>query len=539
MPEWLIPALATALPLAELLTALALLPQATALYGAIGAAALLALFIGAVGVSLLRGRRPDCHCFGQLHSEPVGWQVLARNAVLLFAAGFVIVRGWPGAGAGAGDWFLSLTSAWRVVVAGVLLGVTAYAIQAIKRARMQRDAPLVGDWTSFGLPVGQAAPEFSLPDLDGNVVSLSMLRAPGKSVLLIFTDPHCGSCMTLLPDIAQWQREHAESATLAVISRDTPEANRAKLAGHAISRVLLQTDREVAKAFGVPFTPGAVLVRADGTMGNLPMPGDSAVRKMMADVAASGGVGGFELGAPAPDFSLPDLEERVLTLVHLRGRATVLLFWDPACTYCQQLLGQIRFWEARSLTERPQLLVISKGDSAVNATQGFSAPVVLDHEFAVGTQYGVTGTPSAVLVDEEGRRASAVAVGGMAILKLIGQPDLLSLSSATSAVKETDSDASAQATLPTGARPLQRNCVHDEMLADGSLVLYNGCRQQVLTLNPTAALVWEYCDGEHDVEAIIDEIAGVFPSAPRPDVDVRTMLDSFLQTGLIEPRPAN
>ena len=39
VPEWLIPALATALPLAELLTALALLPQATALYGAIGAAA--------------------------------------------------------------------------------------------------------------------------------------------------------------------------------------------------------------------------------------------------------------------------------------------------------------------------------------------------------------------------------------------------------------------------------------------------------------------------------------------------------------------
>jgi len=87
---------------------------------------------------------------------------------------------------------------------------------------------------------------------------------------------------------------------------------------------------------------------------------------------------------------------------------------------------------------------------------------------------------------------------------------------------------------PAAAHLLASNGrVHDEMLADGSLVLYNGCRQQVLTLNPTAALVWEYCDGEHSVDAIVDEIAGVFPSEPRPDLDVRTMLDSFLQTGLI------
>ncbi len=83
---------------------------------------------------------------------------------------------------------------------------------------------MVADWTSFSLPVGQAAPEFSLPDLDGNPVTLAMLRSPGKPVLLVFTDPHCNPCMALLPDIAQWQREQAGHATVAVISRDTPEA---------------------------------------------------------------------------------------------------------------------------------------------------------------------------------------------------------------------------------------------------------------------------------------------------------------------------
>jgi len=523
VPTRLIPALAVALPVVELVTALALLPQATAIYGAIGAAALLCAFIGAVSVSLLRGRRPDCHCFGQLHSEPIGWQVLARNGALLFAALFVIVQGWPTGGAGAGDWLLSLTPVWRTVVAGLIIGIAAYTFRATRQAQAPRDAPLVPDWHSSGIPIGQPAPEFSLPDLDGTFVTLSMLRAPGKPVLLVFIDPHCNPCMALLPDIAQWQRELTALVTVAVISRGTPEANRAKLAGHTIDRVLLQKDREVTKALGVPFTPGAVLVRADGTMGNLPAPGDKAVRQMMAGLAASGGKWRFDVGSPAPDFSLPDLAERVVDLAQLRGRATVLLFWDPGCTYCQQLLGHIRFWEARQLADRPQLLVVSAGDASANAGLGFNSPVVLDHGFATGSRYGVAGTPAA---------------GGAAILDLIGQRDLSSLSSETTVARTADDGAASWITLPPGARPRQQDCVHDEMLADGNMVLYNGCRQQVMTLNATAALVWEYCDGEHDVEAIVSEIAGVFPSAPRPDADVRAMLDSFLQTGLIVAGPA-
>jgi hypothetical protein len=35
--------------------------------------ALLVLFIVAIAVTLARGRKPDCHCFGQLHSKPIGW----------------------------------------------------------------------------------------------------------------------------------------------------------------------------------------------------------------------------------------------------------------------------------------------------------------------------------------------------------------------------------------------------------------------------------------------------------------------------------
>ena len=64
------------LPLAELAVAVALLPAASAWWGALGALALLLVFVAGISYALLRGRTPECHCFGQLHSAPVGLPTL-------------------------------------------------------------------------------------------------------------------------------------------------------------------------------------------------------------------------------------------------------------------------------------------------------------------------------------------------------------------------------------------------------------------------------------------------------------------------------
>jgi uncharacterized membrane protein YphA (DoxX/SURF4 family) len=93
VPGWLAPPLGVLLPLAELAVAGALIPRASAWSGALGALGLLLLFVAGIGVSLARGRRPDCHCFGQLSSAPVGWATLLRNGVLAALAGFVVWQG--------------------------------------------------------------------------------------------------------------------------------------------------------------------------------------------------------------------------------------------------------------------------------------------------------------------------------------------------------------------------------------------------------------------------------------------------------------
>lgn len=79
------------LPLAELASAALLVPTPTARWGALLALLLLAFFVAAMAVNLANGRRPDCHCFGQLRSAPVGWSTLARNVVLAAVAAWVAV----------------------------------------------------------------------------------------------------------------------------------------------------------------------------------------------------------------------------------------------------------------------------------------------------------------------------------------------------------------------------------------------------------------------------------------------------------------
>src|SRR5215208_4291396 len=101
VPTPLATPLGVLLPLAELTVAAALIPTSTAWWGALGAIVLLGLFVLGITVNLARGRKPDCHCFGQLHSAPAGWKTLLRNGLLAAVACFVVWQGYDSAGPSA------------------------------------------------------------------------------------------------------------------------------------------------------------------------------------------------------------------------------------------------------------------------------------------------------------------------------------------------------------------------------------------------------------------------------------------------------
>jgi peroxiredoxin len=460
LPAALAPTLGLLVPVAELLTAVLLLPLATAWIGAIGAATLLLVFMGLIGYNLALGRRPECHCFGQIHSEPVGWLTMVRNVVLAALAGLVVWQGPERVGVSAFAWLGDLTIGEAVgLVLGVLglAGVAALTwfltqilaqqgriltrLEALEARPAGGPVPTASPTTARngtpaapqGLPVGAPAPAFTLPDLEGRRTSLADLLAPRKPVLLLFVDPNCGPCSALLPEAANWPREHSDMFTLVLMSRGTPKDNRKKVAGnHGFRHVLLQEKYEVSERYSTLGTPSAVLVRPDGRMASFVAPGADAIKALVARTVASpastprpeNAVTTPAVGASAPAIRLRGLDERWIELKHFRGHDTLVLFWNPGCGFCQRMREDLKAWEAKEEPGKPNLLVVSTGDVEPNRAENFKSPLALDPNFAVAKSFGAGGTPSAVLVDGEGRIASAVAVGAQAVFALAAPLEL-------------------------------------------------------------------------------------------------------------------
>ena len=439
--RWAVP-LGTLLPVAELAVAAALLPAGSAREGALGAAVLLGLFIAVMARSMARGEAPECHCFGQLHSEPAGPRALARNLALAALATFAAAAGWSDAGPSALAWIGGLNGTGAVALASglglaALAACSAWALLALLRqngrimlrlealeAQLDPSAARPSPAAPHrGLPLGAPAPAFALEGLSGDSATLESLVSVDAPLMLVFTDPECGPCNALLPQIAQWQRELRGRLTIAVLTSGSEREYRAKVREHDIVSVWLDEGARVYNAYRVSGTPSAVLIDGRGRIASAVAGGTPAISALIADVArpahaarpAAPGV-----GSPAPALELADLTGELVPLVDA-DRDTLVLFWNPSCGFCQRMLDDVRAFERSSPSGAPRLLLVSSGSVAENERLALRAPVALDPAFAAGAAFGSTGTPSAVLVDRRGNVASEFAVGASQVLALAAE----------------------------------------------------------------------------------------------------------------------
>jgi thiol-disulfide isomerase/thioredoxin len=457
--ETLAAPLGTLLPLAELAVAVALLPPASARFGAIGAFVLLALFALAIGRSMARGEAPDCHCFGQLHSAPAGWRTLARNLVLGALAAFVAIAGWHRAGPSAIAWIGRLTGAGLVAFAGgvVIAGLTTLTVLGLLALLRQNGRLLLRidelqerlDATGapapdrpagphHGIPLGDPAPSFTLPGLYGETVTLESLTSADIPVMLLFTDPNCGPCNALMPQISTWQHEHADTLAIAVLTRGSVQDNRSKVREHAIASVWLDEDLEVYNAYQGLGTPGAVLVDPRGRIASSVVGGADAIAELVDEAtgeppapmvpvvqvpapAPPAPPPSLPVGADAPELQLRSLAGEPLSLT-APDRDTLVVFWNPGCGFCQRMLDDVRAFEQSPPQDAPRLLLISTGSVDDNRAMGLESDIALDGSFAAGSAFGTTGTPSAIRVDRDGKVASGLAVGAPGVMALAVAP---------------------------------------------------------------------------------------------------------------------
>jgi peroxiredoxin len=101
-------------------------------------------------------------------------------------------------------------------------------------------------------------------DLDGKRRSLTSLL--NKRVLLVFSDPQCGPCEALAPELVRIHQQHADNDLgVVMISRGDLKANREKARTHGFPfPVLLQKRWEISKDYAMFATPIAYLIDREG-----------------------------------------------------------------------------------------------------------------------------------------------------------------------------------------------------------------------------------------------------------------------------------
>ena len=450
VPDVLAKPVAILLPVAELMFALCLLFAGLSWIGAVGALLLLVAFIAGMFIQMIRGNAPDCHCFGQIHSEPVGTKSLIRNFIIALMPIALIIAGRDDQGPPLGETDAQIAQNVAVAILSVGLIVAASYLHRLfgeNKKLLRRvefletlengGAPIERDEMgnpTDALPIGAPFPDFSLPDTDGRVVTFEHLLADFKPKVFLFVGPKCDPCKALIPDFKQWKEQFEGRLRIVFVSSGTAAENSERFDEDLAAGMLLQSNRELANLVYCKWTPTALFVSADGNIAGHPAVGEAAIRDLFDKlteqdftarhfhIPAPGVPGRNRIGQPVPEIAVTDLSGRTITREFFTGGQTLTLFLSTTCSYCQTVVDQLREWE-KTNTNGTKVVVFSEGERETHEGYNIKSPIVIEKNYPTAIKLGMFGAPSAVLIDERGVIVTETAVGSRAIWSLIGKYD--------------------------------------------------------------------------------------------------------------------
>jgi peroxiredoxin len=122
-----------------------------------------------------------------------------------------------------------------------------------------------------------------------------------------------------------------------------------------------------------------------------------------------------EVGKPAPDFALKDLDGKEVRLSSFKGKPVVVEWFNPGCPFVRaaHTKGSLKDAARRHTKAGVVWLAVNSGapgkqgagaDVNRDGAKGFGMdhPILLDESGTVGKIYGATNTPHMMVVDDKG-----------------------------------------------------------------------------------------------------------------------------------------
>ncbi len=122
-----------------------------------------------------------------------------------------------------------------------------------------------------------------------------------------------------------------------------------------------------------------------------------------------------EVGKPAPDFTLKDLDGNDVRLSSFKGKTVVLEWFNPGCPFVKNAHTKGSLKEAAKNHMKNGVVWIAVNSGAPGKqgagvdtnrewkkTFGMEHPILLDENGSVGKAYGATNTPHMMVIDDKG-----------------------------------------------------------------------------------------------------------------------------------------
>ena len=111
---------------------------------------------------------------------------------------------------------------------------------------------------------------------------------------------------------------------------------------------------------------------------------------------------------PAPDFTFPGLDGKMVSLSDYKGKVVLLNIWATWCPPCVEEMPSMERLYQKFKGQNFEILAVSIDEPGLKVVAPFmkksnlTFPALIDSEGAIKAVYGITGIPESFIIDKQG-----------------------------------------------------------------------------------------------------------------------------------------